>query len=683
MKRLLVLLTALFLTLSIPAARAAEPGTEVVVVVDTSWSMVETFRRGGRHIPASDEHRRSILGALLIAGLTEGTDDALTVVPLKGEAWRNGEAQALRDLRYHSATPYLDALRTARETLEASPRTDRMLVFLTDGGPTDYKDPAVGRESIGAGRDPAPFDTVIVGLLPDTLSAEDVEFAERFLRPLGNHPDDFVRVRAADDLVTQFTRAWARALGSKALTGTLAPSESRTFRIGRYVTEVMVVVAGVEPSGPLTARLTTEDGPVAPKVEGDNACSSCRPPATHYATWRLPHDPNTEGEATLTLDRARSDATFGVILRYDLEARIEPPAEGPAGGAAPVKAWISWQGKRFDDGRFFSEDGFGATLLVDGNAIEMSHVGGGWFQADAPLPVEAQGQDVPVEVVFRNDWMEIRNKGRIRAVVPPRLDLRLEPATLDLGEWRGTRTRTERCDTLSVIGERPEGFALRPVFEGVPEGATVNATPLDDAGQPTDDATAGSWRVCAQAPGCCGDLQSTDLTGVRFENDRTDVIQDPLVLPVRFRVVATGWWTCWWPWLLGLLLLVLLALIVLGFLRGKDFHPDATVRVSGSKRQLPRATAVVLREQPRGRRGFYRNARVCLTSSGEFVAAPSKAAVHLEATGGGESRFHLRGPLEREDRRTRKFVPVTEEEALDGPTPGVVYRCGGLYLRFD
>ena len=31
----------------------------------------------------------------------------------------------------------------------------------------------------------------------------------------------------------------------------------------------------------------------------------------------------------------------------------------------------------------------------------------------------------------------------------------------------------------------------------------------------------------------------------------------------------------------------------------------------------------------------------------------------------------------------RKMVPVTEEEALDGPTTGMVYQCGGLWMRFE
>jgi hypothetical protein len=40
------------------------------------------------------------------------------------------------------------------------------------------------------------------------------------------------------------------------------------------------------------------------------------------------------------------------------------------------------------------------------------------------------------------------------------------------------------------------------------------------------------------------------------------------------------------------------------------------------------------------------------------------------------------GGVEKKDRRTRKWSAVTPEEQREGVIPGVVYRAGGLHLKF-
>ncbi len=670
-----VLLAAVALGWPGHGARAAD-GTEVVVVLDTSRSMIGSYRG----LPPADPDRRAILGTLLLEALTRDTEDRFTLISMHSRPVPGGAPDAIREIPFLHFTPYRPALEAAREQLTRSPRVDRLLVFLSDGAPTDLNAPEEGRALLAPDGQAPLFDVVSLGLLPAAYPDTAVEGAARFLRPLAGPEGSYRRVDDAADLVDEFTRAWAGVLGSKALTGTLAPDESRSFRIGRYVTEVMVVVAGREPTGPLTARLTTDDGPAAPKVEGDNGCARCRRPFTHWAAWRLPHDPETEGRATLTLERARGPATFGVILRYDLDARVEAPARGPSGGTAPLRAWLSWRGERFDDARFFEEDGFEARVEVGERSLALLPSPDGTFQLDLPLPAEPAGTEVPFEVVFRNDWMEERTRGRLTLTEPLELDLALDPPALDLGAWSAETGPTERCGTVRIVGEHPADLSLTPTFQGVPEEVVLAATPLDATGAPTEDATADAWRICLTAPGCCGEV-GVDAT-IRLAGTHPRATPVDLGLPVRAQVAAAGFWPCWGPWIGALLALILLALVVLGFLRGHDFDPDATVRIAGSERKLQRASALVLREQPRGRRGFYRNARACLTASGEWVASPRRAAVHLEATGHG-ARFHLRGPLERRDRRTRTWTRLTEDEALDGPTPGVVYRVGDLYLRFD
>jgi len=680
MRLALVALLLALTTLLLPGRAQAADGTEVVVVIDTSYSMGRSYPWGGQQRPPSDPDRRAQLAALILEGLVRGTDDRLTIVPMHGPTIQAGEPDAIRDMRLASATPYLGALGKAREILEASPRTDRLLVFVTDGMPTDYSDPARGPSILGTDRSPMPFDTVALGVLPGQADGELPRSAMEFLRNIVHDPSDAVRVRRSEDLVDAVTSAWARALGSKPESGRLTPGESHTVRVGKYVTEVLVAVAGDGPTGPFVAGLTTSQGEQEPDVTGDNGCERCEPPAIHYATWRLPHDPTLEDQVTLRLDRGRGDITYGVILRYDLAARIELPDQAIAGTPVEVRGWLSFRGTRVDDEAFFADDGFTATAVVGEQQVELTHQGEGWFSGTVEAPLDAVDSTADVELRFRNDWMEERTRAGVQVVRPPQLDA--TASVLDLGTWPGERGPTERCGEITLTGDRPEGMALAPTFVGVPEGMVLGVTPLGPDGEALDHSDTDRFRVCARAPGCCGDLRSSELTAVTFSVDHPLVEGEPVRAPVSFHVQPTGFLTCWWPWILAAVLLALLLFILVGILRGHDFDPDLTVRVAGSERQLSRATAVVLREQPRGRRGFYRNARVCLTTSGEFVAHPRRAAVHVEAVKGG-ARFHIRAPLERKDRRTRKMVPVTEEEALDGPTPGVVYHCGGLWLRFE
>jgi hypothetical protein len=117
--------------------------------------------------------------------------------------------------------------------------------------------------------------------------------------------------------------------------------------------------------------------------------------------------------------------------------------------------------------------------------------------------------------------------------------------------------------------------------------------------------------------------------------------------------------------------------------RPHDFEPSACVYVAGSELGLKRASALVLREVPGGRRGFYRNARMCLNAGGDFVRAPRAAVLVLEAGAGSSTRFATAGGLERKVQRTGKWEPVPVEEFTAGYTPNTVYRVGSLYLKWS
>ena len=106
------------------------------------------------------------------------------------------------------------------------------------------------------------------------------------------------------------------------------------------------------------------------------------------------------------------------------------------------------------------------------------------------------------------------------------------------------------------------------------------------------------------------------------------------------------------------------------------------MRVAGNPNALRRASALVLCEQPGGRRGFYRNARLCLLHDGTPVRSPGAAILVLEAGPRGTTRFKKAVGLERLDRRTDRWQNVPDIDLPSGFDPNTTYRIGGVHLRF-
>ncbi|MCB9678569.1 MAG: hypothetical protein H6737_25935 [Alphaproteobacteria bacterium] len=667
---------ALLTWLWVASSSAARPGTEFVIVLDNSCSMIENHTIKGHEHPAADPDRRSVLGALLVEGLTTGTDDELTVIAFP-RANRPGSRELTSREQIERIGPsfgtyYQAPLTKAREILEGSERNERMLLFLSDGAPNDYEDPMVGRRVLGL--PDVAFDTLVLALL-----AEDDPTAEGFMKPLARHPEDYVRVTDGAALVSHFTAGYARALGSKAVSGTLQPGGEHTVEVGRYVTEVLAVTTSVDPTGPYKAELSGPSGKIRARAEGDNGCNFktmrnptyCDPPRMHYAVWRAPHDPEQTDWWTLRLaEGSGGEVAWGFILRYDLTAEALLPEKAKVGVATPVRGRLVVDGKPFDDAQFFASDGFEAEARIGDQTIPMTHVGDGVFEGswtpDSDEPASA-------EIRFRNAWMEKRARGTIQTERPPELELSADRGVLDFGQWRGERRATERCVPFRPIPSHAiVAQKTAFTFPGVPDDIAISVSE-----------TPNGYEACARARGCCGDLVAPEGASLRIEAVDAEGSRAVHSIPIRYQVDRTGFLRCWWPWLLALLVLLFLIWFLYGWIRPHDFDEDLTIKVAGSERQLSRAASLVLREQPKGRRGFYRNARMSLTATGDFVANPRNAAVWIEATGAGDTRIHLRGPLEIKDTRTKKWVRVEPEAAADGVRTNVLYRLGDIYFRFQ
>jgi hypothetical protein len=122
---------------------------------------------------------------------------------------------------------------------------------------------------------------------------------------------------------------------------------------------------------------------------------------------------------------------------------------------------------------------------------------------------------------------------------------------------------------------------------------------------------------------------------------------------------------------------------IYGWLRPYRFDPNATVTLAGSEKGLRRATPQILDECPGGKRGFYRHGRVCISGAGDIVKRPKQAALVLEAGKNQIALFKKSAGIEQRDRRSRKWETVPPEDLAEGYIPGVLYRIGDLYIKFE
>ncbi len=686
------------LVLPLLLSGAAGGGNEIVLILDNSCSMgVESRDDNGRRYPPNDPERAAVLGTLIVEGLARGSADRVEVLAF-GDSERDPprparDADAIRALPYAQGTFFKRPLEEAGNRLRSSTLPNRLFLFFTDGVPQDLKDPSEGPRTLGVSEG-ADFETLVIGL----FGSEDVrQMGEQFLRPLARNPQDLVFVQKPREVIEAFTRGYARVLGSRPETGSLSPGESKTFEVGKYVVEVLVATASASPGPAYTAKLEGPQGNVPVQASGDNGCPPgvryggapklCQPPHRHYQVFRAPNSPDQPSRWTLSLPKGSGDIDYGLILRYDLEASLAVPATARVGERVRLDARLLFRGKTFDDETFFQADGFAAVATLDGQEVPLRHEGGGRFVADwTPSQLSQDGAPTPVQVMFRNAWMEQRARRNVQ--VEGFLDLALvpNPASIDFGQWRGERSETRRCVTVdlsrSTNADRVPNkcTAQWTVEEGMLSCGPVAGSEADlgngRKGQPLQ------YEVCFVAEGCCGRLAPSGL-GVLFSAEHPHYAASAVTVPAVVKVDETGFLRCWWPWLALAAGMLGFGWIVAGFVRPHDFDPAASVYVAGSEMGLKRASALTLRETPGGTRGFYRNARMCLNAGGDFVRAPRAAVLVLEAGPGGSTRFVTAGGLERKVQRTGKWEPVPAEELAIGYTPNTVYRVGSLYLKWS
>lgn len=680
------------------ATALATPGNEVVLILDNSCSMVAggTIQGTGEKLPPNDPERAAVLGALLVDGLARGSEDEVTTIGFgdrRAQPPRIApDQQAIRSMEYGGGTWFDPALHAAADVLRASQRDRKLLVLFTDGSPSDLKDPSEAVHALAG----TPTDTLAIGLY---ASPGQRRLGEPYLSAIVRDPTDLsvldaTKPDAVQQVVRAFTNGYARVLGSKPLTGTLDPSGAATFQVGRYVTEVLVGGASVRPGAPFVAELKGPSGPVPARATGDNGCPPqiapgdarhvCDPPRRHFAAWRGANDPYQASTWTLTLQSADGPVEYGVILRYDLVAELTLPAQARVGEPVPIEGRLLFRGQVFQDDTFFQADGFAAKLEVAGTSVPLEHKGAGRF-GGVWTPDRDGAFDA--SLVFSNQWMRVADPAKVSVEGFLDLLLRPDPDRIDLGSWQGDRRRTTRCqridlsrstnaDRVPVVCEVGGYSSSATLSCGAVKGseATVHGQP----GQPL------VWEVCVQAAGCCEDLPASgdSAFSVTLRGAHPHYASGAVNVPVSWSVQRTGFLRCWWPVIAAITAGLGTLWFIWGWISPNSFDPSVTVRVAGNPHALRRATALVLCEQPGGRRGFYRHARLCLLHDGTPVRSPGTAILVLEAGPRGTTRFRKAVGLERLDRRTDKWQPVPDADLASGFDPNTTYRVGGVHFKF-
>ncbi|MBM4366121.1 MAG: VWA domain-containing protein [Deltaproteobacteria bacterium] len=679
----------------------AVPGTEIALVLDNSCSMIaESMDETGKRYPANDPERAAVLGTLIVQGLVQGSQDRLTVVAFGEKANLPpqvvSDPAAIRELVPAGGTFFRPALTEARRRLDTSDRDGRLLLFFTDGAPSDDPPPSPEELRELSGIDAhAEYDSFVLGL----YGSEDARaVGAPYLQTMGRTTDDVVFMKDPAQVVPAFTRGYARALGSRPEVGTMRAGETRSFAVPKYVVEMLAVTASSRPGDAYAAEMGGPSGSVAARAKGDNGCSTlriagaprlCSPPRRHYAVFRADNDPGVASTWTLSIPSAPGEVEFGVIYRYDLEPALDVASTVKVGDTVRVEASLLSRGAPFDDPQFFAADGFAVNLEVDGHRQAMTHAGGGKFVAEwSPDTPHDKDHPAALTVNFHNTWLDL--SARRAVVVDGFLDLslRLAPSPLDLGSWRGGRGSTQRCGVLDLAGsQNAERVRLACTVDGVPPGYALSCEPVPGSearlgaslGQPM------AWQVCLSTPSCCDAAASPagGETRVTLQGAHAHYAPGAVVVPLRFEVEATGFLRCFWPLLAVLGAVVTTLWVIIGVVRPYSFSTMAAVRIAEKESNLGRASALALRERPGGKRGFYRNAKVCISAGGDFGRTPRLAVVVVEAAPGGTTVFRRADGLEKKNRSSGKWERVDASELALGYVPGMVYRAGSLHLKFD
>ena len=392
-------------------------------------------------------------------------------------------------------------------------------------------------------------------------------------------------------------------------------------------------------------------------------------------TYRVPHDPMKQSQFSVSLTRGKN-VDYGIIYRYDLYTKIQNTScKVELGQKLKIKSNIVFANKVFDDPDFFSSDNFTASFEIANRQIPMKHVGGGIFELD--WTPQTQGLGMIGQVVFKNDWLRIKDS--ISCDVTGPVDLKIMVAPLDLGEWNGDGVSVTQCGTLDASASQfldvvetdcllksvPKGFSssCKPITDGVPKGK-----------EPTQ------WEVCLTSPTCCA--ESFGPLEVQLQPKSTHYQDRSAQTNVGFKVNGTSFWNCWKYWIIGGLCALLLVIIIYGYKSPHNFEDGLYITIAESKRKLNRGDTYECADQINGKRGFFRNARIAIRDL-DFVRDYKKASLAVSA-GPQDKLILLRGSVKYFNKRKSTWHELSQSDLNVGLEKDTIYKTSDdLYFKFS
>jgi hypothetical protein len=188
--------------------------------------------------------------------------------------------------------------------------------------------------------------------------------------------------------------------------------------------------------------------------------------------------------------------------------------------------------------------------------------------------------------------------------------------------------------------------------------------------------------LCLEVPRCAGEV-SPDSAVLRVVPLTPEFSAQARAVRLRWKVEDRGFLGCHGLWVWPGLAVLGLGLLVAGFTRPARFPPGASLRVAGSERGMRQAAAILLRDCPGSRPGFFRDARLGLHGDGEVNGRTRNAPIVLRAHRGAGVVLEGPGPLERQDRRTLRWEPVEDLARGHIPSSSALYRAGGTLFKVE
>ena len=193
--------------------------------------------------------------------------------------------------------------------------------------------------------------------------------------------------------------------------------------------------------------------------------------------------------------------------------------------------------------------------------------------------------------------------------------------------------------------------------------------------------------ICYAPPGC---VEVPEFTGEFIEiqpvspglealDKKNPGTERGFVFMVAGDVEPNSWLDCNLWWILLILILLMIIFISYGIISPNAFSPNAFLRVSNKQSTLRRAQARALRNEPHGRKGFYRSATCCFNSDGITVRKTQGHVLMLKATSDLGIDIFLKGAVVERLQR-HKWYPVDLKSGENSIIIGDVYRVNQTFF---